>query len=234
MAVSLKTTTEGNKMLNKKCTKLVAAIGVLLFAGAAHAAIQDVAVNGGFETGDFTGWTQFPGSLGAAGQEVSTINPSSGTYSGHLTETAAAANIIKQANLLPGAWTAGQTVDIQFDIRGTAQAGGVFFAELFSELSGGGTSKSEILGGGPLFPNADPDVWTTYNFTAAVGPDTSGGVTLQFNAACGADTNCLADYFLDNVSIVADVNAVPVPAAAWLFGSGLLGLAGAARRKKNA
>ena len=29
------------------------------------------------------------------------------------------------------------------------------------------------------------------------------------------------------------VSAVPVPAAAWLFGSGLLGLAGVARRKKN-
>lgn len=30
-----------------------------------------------------------------------------------------------------------------------------------------------------------------------------------------------------------DVNAVPVPAAAWLFGSGLLGLIGIARRKKS-
>ncbi len=29
-----------------------------------------------------------------------------------------------------------------------------------------------------------------------------------------------------------DVAAVPVPAAAWLFGSGLLGLIGIARRKK--
>jgi hypothetical protein len=30
-----------------------------------------------------------------------------------------------------------------------------------------------------------------------------------------------------------DVAAVPVPAAAWLFGSGLIALAGAARRKSN-
>ena len=28
------------------------------------------------------------------------------------------------------------------------------------------------------------------------------------------------------------VNAIPVPAAVWLFGSGLLGLVGVARRKK--
>jgi hypothetical protein len=29
------------------------------------------------------------------------------------------------------------------------------------------------------------------------------------------------------------INSVPVPAAAWLFGSGLIGLAGAARRKSK-
>ena len=31
----------------------------------------------------------------------------------------------------------------------------------------------------------------------------------------------------------ADVGAVPVPAAAWLFGSGLIGLAGVARRSSK-
>jgi hypothetical protein len=155
-------------------------------------------------------------------------------YAGRLTETAAAANIIKQANLLPGAWTEGQQVDIQFDIRGSAAAGGVLFAEAFSELSGGGTSKGEILGGGPLFPNANPDVWTTHNFSTTIGPDSSGGFTLQFNSACAPIEGCNADYFIDNVSISADVNAVPVPAAVWLFGSGLIGLVGMARKKKAA
>ena len=33
------------------------------------------------------------------------------------------------------------------------------------------------------------------------------------------------------LKIVVDVQAVPVPAAVWLFGSGLIGLAGLARRK---
>jgi hypothetical protein len=216
-------------------TKLVAATGLIMSAGVAQAAYQDVAVNGGFETGDFTGWTLFPGSLGAAGQNVTSVNPSSGTYSGNLTETAAAANIIKQANLLPGAWTEGQLIDIQFDIRGTAAAGGVLFAELFMELDGGGVGPgSGILGGGPLFPNADADVWTTYEFQVAAGPDTSGGITLQFNSACAPIDGCIADYFIDNVLISADVEVpqVPVPAAVWLFGSGLLGLIGVARRRK--
>ena len=39
-----------------------------------------------------------------------------------------------------------------------------------------------------------------------------------------------ADY--DNMLVRAEFSAVPVPAAVWLFGSGLLGLMGIARRRK--
>jgi hypothetical protein len=43
------------------------------------------------------------------------------------------------------------------------------------------------------------------------------------------------DYFLANGGTypLADTPAVPVPAAFWLFGSGLLGLIGVARRKSS-
>lgn len=40
--------------------------------------------------------------------------------------------------------------------------------------------------------------------------------------------------FADGTVLQVDVQVVPVPAAAWLFGSGLIGLAGIARRKKIA
>jgi len=33
--------------------------------------------------------------------------------------------------------------------------------------------------------------------------------------------------------LVREVSAVPVPAAVWLFGSGLIGLVGVVRRKKS-
>ena len=79
-----------------------------------------------------------------------------------------------------------------------------------------------------MFPDANPDVWQTVSFTGFAGPDTSGGITLQLNAACGADANCVSDYFIDNISIKADV--VPIPAAVWMFGSALLGLAGLKRK----
>jgi len=36
----------------------------------------------------------------------------------------------------------------------------------------------------------------------------------------------------DGTLTYGDVSAVPVPAAVWLFGSGLVGLVGIARRKK--
>jgi hypothetical protein len=38
---------------------------------------------------------------------------------------------------------------------------------------------------------------------------------------------------VDNVVIMADQVVVPLPAAVWLFGSGLLGLVGVAQRKRN-
>ena len=50
---------------------------------------------------------------------------------------------------------------------------------------------------------------------------------------CGTADSCVADYFLDNVSITADVGTVPVPAATWLMGSGLLALVGVARRRNS-
>jgi hypothetical protein len=52
-------------------------------------------------------------------------------------------------------------------------------------------------------------------------------------AICGGVPGCQSNIFWDNISITADVAAVPVPAAVWLFGSGLLGLIGVARRKKT-
>ena len=48
-------------------------------------------------------------------------------------------------------------------MRGSLEgAGGVVFVELFSELSGGGTSKAEIYTGGPIFPTAD---WQSFTWT---------------------------------------------------------------------
>ena len=222
-------------MIKNKYTKLVAAMAITLFAGTAQAAYVDIAVNGDFEAGNFTGWTQFPGSLGAAGQTISGVNPSSGTYSANLKEPGVAANVIKQANLLPGAWTIGQQIDIMFDYRGITDAGAVLNVEMFTELGGGqeGVTSSVNLFNGPIFASGGPDNWISKSVSYNVLAEASGGITLQFAVACAPVAGCNADIFLDNVTISSDVNvpSVPVPAAVWLFGSGLLGLIGVARRK---
>ena len=215
-------------MLKKRFTEIAVAVALTMSAGAAQAVVQDIAVNGDFETGDFTGWEQFPGSLGPAGQTIVAGNPGSAA---NLNEPAAAANLIKQANLLPGAWVGGETIDIQFDMKGSAGAGGVLFVEFFNELSGGGVGP----GGGILAAIGNPTAdWTTYNYSTVVDASATGGITLQLAAVCGAVEGCFADFSIDNVQIFADVAAVPIPAAVWLFGSGLVSLVGVARRKKAA
>lgn len=61
----------------------------------------------------------------------------------------------------------------------------------------------------PTFPGFDPNTLGEYNFGIQVSQ---------------------AGWGVENVRM--DVQVVPVPAAVWLFGSGLLGLAGIARKKK--
>jgi len=210
------------------------AAAMLLCTSAAQAASMDIAQNGGFETGDFTGWQEFPN---GGTQTITSVNPSSGTYAANLNVPVrsqtdpAVDNLLKNANLQAGNLTPGAPITITWDMRGSLQgAGGVVFVELFSEFSGGGAT-GEIYTGGPIFPTAD---WASFTWNTNLGADVSGGVTLQLKTSCGPVEGCGVDAYFDNVTITTDVSAVPVPAAVWLFGSGLLGLIGVARRKKAA
>ena len=156
--------------------------------------------NGGFETGDFADWLQFPTAGGQ--QTVTDINPSSGTFAGEIFNNVEASNShIRQANLGIDTVVPDQTVSISFDARGLYGIGGVAIAELFSESAAGGVSKTEILGGGPLGINDDSSVWTTFNFTTTLGPDVSGGVTLLLGATNGAVPNETTTMWYDNVSV---------------------------------
>ncbi|MDZ7647331.1 MAG: DUF5011 domain-containing protein [Cytophagales bacterium] len=161
--------------------------------------------NGGFETGDITGWTSFAaennGTFAASNAQAKT-----GTYSGLLVADVPAGGgpasfpVAKAANVGVGTITPNKSVTVTFDLYGSvAGAGGVVFVELFSELTGGGTSKAEILGGGPLFPNG---TWTSKSFTTTVGNDVSGGITVQLKADCGANPGCRVEAYFDNVSVV--------------------------------
>ena len=72
------------------------------------------------------------------------------------------------------------------------------------------------------------DSWlAVYQIT---GGDTSGSWDLA--ALCANDGACAGNGQPAALSHSAGYSVVPVPAAVWLFGSGLIGLIGVARRKK--
>lgn len=188
----------------------------------AQAAVQ-LAINGDFQTGDTTGWTYFP----TASSTFTVTSPgASSTFAGSVSNLAQGSSaVIKQANLGAGQLTPGESITITFDFLENSGPGGVVFAELFSEIAGGGVSKSEILGGGPLFGGAS---FGQRSFTTTVGPNVTGGVTLQFAFATGAFAGSTAGGTVDNLNI----SVIPEPASSALMG--LAGLVFVTRRRRHA
>jgi len=72
------------------------------------------------------------------------------------------------------------------------------------------------------------DIWNVLGVGTGAAPDNTASV--DFNVLVLAPAGG-AGYF-DSIT-ANQVSAVPVPAAVWLFGSGLLGLVGVARRKSR-
>ena len=215
-------------MFAKSASRIALAAVAALCCSVVSAA--ELTTNGGFETGDFTGWSQFP--TGPGQQTVTNVNPFSGTFAGEINNSVAASNsLIKQANLGVGLVTPGQTINISFAARGSFTPGGVAFAEFFSEVDPSGVSKAEILGGGPLALNPNSNVWTLFNFVTTAGPNVSGGVTLQLGATNGATASPNAHMWYDQASV--SITVVPEPASASLIGLAGLGLVSAMRRRRR-
>lgn len=194
------------------------AASLVAFASQSASAII---INGGFETGDTSGWTEFPTPNSTFNVITSDVN--SGVYSGRIfNDDSASAAVVKNANVGVGVITPNTPVNITFAARGSAGEGGVQFAEFFSELSGGGTSASEILGGGPLFLDEN---WQNFSFNTVTGSDVSGGVTLQFTATTGGAPGSFAETVIDDVVITI----VPEPATLGLATLGATALFGRRR-----
>jgi hypothetical protein len=74
------------------------------------------------------------------------------------------------------------------------------------------------------------DQWGTYSIELLIDSSLIGDI-LQFGFSATASNYSPSGIFYDNVSFAP--TAIPVPAAVWLFGSGLIGLVGVARRRKG-
>jgi|GEM_PF-1030790 len=169
--------------------------------------LVELTSNGDFETGDTSGWIDFPtggSSFGAVGTPAADVF--AGGFSGMIENTAEASNAFtRQANIGIGIVQPSTEVNISFWAKGSGEGGGVQFAEFFSE-SDGGVSSAEILGGAPLFLT---DTYQFFEFTVTTGNDVTNGVTLQMGATTGANIGSAATFFFDDVSVttLGDGNA---------------------------
>ncbi|MGL5017269.1 MAG: PEP-CTERM sorting domain-containing protein [Luteolibacter sp.] len=185
-------------------------------------AVVQLAINGDFETGDATGWASFPT---ASSTFVVSGPGASGSFAGTISNLApGSAAVIKQANLGVGLLSPGQSITISFDFLENSGPGGVVFAELFSEIAGGGVSKQEILGGGG--PLGGSSTFLPRSYTTTLGPNVTGGVTLQFAFATGAFAGSTSGGRVDNVSITV----IPEPSSIALLGLGSVALLARRRR----
>lgn len=122
--------------------------------------------------------------------------------------------------------------------EGSAAAAAYGVGTISGDLSGNGnfTISFPVLeaqwSGGIFTIGKDGGVGNTFNCTSTAG-----------NFHCQAETQIASDddtlgfagqYTQYDLTGTMDVAAVPVPAAVWLFGSGLVGMVGVARRKKKA
>lgn len=74
---------------------------------------------------------------------------------------------------------------------------------------------------------------TPFHFQAALYADAANGASANFGNTATISVSLPEGYTFGSYSGVLLTAPVPVPAAAWLFGSGLLGLIGVARRKAH-
>ena len=117
--------------------------------------------------------------------------------------------------------TAGVANTFLWDMKAVSGPGGGGGIKIeYYDIAGGVTTSGDNF-------FASTTDWSSYSFTevASATAVSMKVVLLAINAdsVLGYDNVCVND---------CSTSAVPVPAAVWLFGSGLLGLVGVARRKR--
>lgn len=128
--------------------------------------------------------------------------------------------------------------DVSSDVSNLLSGGGV---SVFADLGTGNSYGSVVIDASTGYVPM-PEVSVNLNTTAltdlnlllsGVGTDFAIGTALTSIDGNINETLWGSSDLQSAASLTLQVNAIPIPAAIWLFGSGLLGLIGIARRKRS-
>jgi hypothetical protein len=191
--------------MNKFLASAALALTVSLTAAAAHA--SELITNGGFETGDFSGWTNFDntGFTGVQAGVFISVNPTGGdnqSYFGPVDSTGGITQTI--------ATVGGNHYTFSFDLFGFD--GGNFYSAAFDGVT--------LLSGNGATGGYDSHVFDVI----ASGASTAVTFTFQHNPSY---------YLLDNVSVTDGVAGVPEPASWALMLTGFLGAGSVLRANRR-
>lgn len=189
----------------KRQMTVLLAVGLLcVTAGQARA---NIIVNGGFETGDFTGWTTIPAPSGSLyGVDGNPHTGNNAAYFGAVVEDSF--DQIQQTI----ATTPGATYIVDYWLSNDNNSTPCDF---IASWNGTVLSSNEDA---PGFP------YTHFSFLVTG----TGSDTLNFSSY-----NVPAFFFLDDVAVNLVASAVPEPASLTLAGLGILGLVGYGWRRRQ-
>jgi hypothetical protein len=192
-----------------KLVRVSLALAVITFGTALMA---QTVVNGGFETGDFTGWTVSGDTTFVGVCDVGTcpggFAPEEGNFAAYFGPVGDTATISQEIATNPG-----QQYTVDFYLAQPTGGTPNFFSAAF------GTSSFSITNFGVSFG------WQEFDLTTTA---TSSETALSFTFRNDPDY-----WFLDNVTVSSNGTGgtTPEPGTFVLFGSGLIGIAGLVRRK---
>jgi len=172
--------------------------------------------NGGFETGDFTGWTVTPAASGSFIMVFGSGLAHSGSNAAQFGGEDHELDTISQSL----ATVPGQAYEIEFWLRVAA-----FPPDTQMKITWDGVVVDDLIGLGVLDPGSGPSSFTRYAYTVT---PTDASTELAF-----AGFNDGAFTSLDDIVVTA-VTAVPEPFTASLAALALTGLALAATRRRSA